>query len=61
VFSIGSAGSVGSVLSAGARSSALSAGTTGSVLGSPTRAPVNWMTAVILIVAAILIGWRRQA
>jgi hypothetical protein len=34
---------------------------TGGVLGSPSRAPVNWMTAAILIVAAILIGWRRPA
>jgi hypothetical protein len=39
----------------------LSAGTDRGVLGSPSRAPVNALTAAILVIAALLIGWSRRS
>jgi hypothetical protein len=29
--------------------------------GSPSRAPVNVLTAAILVIAALLIGWSRRS
>ena len=59
--SIGSAGSVGSVLSAGARGSAMSAGAGRGVLaaGGTGRARVVTLSALIALLAALLVGWSR--